>query len=139
MDDFATIASSPFVTGRNISVSFSLTLTWTGQQTNPKNHFIEFGSGQSIYGSAAAEYLGAIDKVNPEESLLAALSCYHMLSFLTIAEKMRLNMMSYIDHCEAKLGKNSQGRLAITQIKLSRDSPRSIGRGFLNRLPQPNT
>ncbi len=102
-------------------MSFSLKLTWTGQQENhnPKDHLIEFGSDQSLDGSAVTDYLGVSDKVNPEESLLAALSCCHMLSFLTIAQKMRLNVVSYVDHCEAKLGINSQGRTAITQIKLA--------------------
>ncbi|MCG9697245.1 OsmC family protein [Shewanella sp. Isolate11] len=102
-------------------MAFSLTLTWTGQFTgnNSKDHLIEFGSGQTLEGSAAADYLGADDRVNPEESLLAALSSCHMLSFLTIANKMRLNVVSYHDSCTAILGCNEQGRTAITQITLA--------------------
>lgn len=103
-------------------MSFSVTITWpqiTHQDQRSKDHLLDFASGQTIEGSAAPEYQGSHDKVNPEESLLSALTACHMLSFLTIAQKKRLEIHSYQDTASAVLGRNSLGRTAITEITLN--------------------
>ncbi|MCL1040755.1 OsmC family protein [Shewanella marisflavi] len=103
-------------------MSFSVTISWPqtrDQAQRSKDHQLDFASGQTLEGSAAPEYQGSQDKVNPEESLLSALAACHMLSFLTIAQKKRLEVISYQDCASAELGRNSQGRTAITQITLN--------------------
>ncbi len=107
-------------------MSFNIDLSWSPSNeplTEPQNfsrdHKIIFGSGQQIQGSSAPEYSGASDKVNPEESLLAALASCHMLTFLTIAHLKRLPIISYQDNAYAELGKNSAGRIFVSKIVLN--------------------
>lgn len=73
-------------------MSFNVNVTWRCATTATlpptdfcRDHHIVFGSGQAVHASSAAQYHGNADLVNPEESLLAALSSCHMLTFLTIA------------------------------------------------------
>ncbi|MEZ9596620.1 OsmC family protein [Shewanella sp. 10N.261.52.F9] len=106
-------------------MSFNINLSWsptdkpvTELQNFCRDHQITFGSGQQIQGSSAPEYKGSDDKVNPEESLLAALASCHMLTFLTIAHLKRLPILSYQDNAYAELGKNSKGQIFISKIVL---------------------
>ncbi|WP_144203367.1 OsmC family protein [Shewanella sp. KCT] len=91
----------------------------TGAKQISRDHQLSFASGQVVAGSAAPEYLGSQEKVNPEESLLSALAACHMLSFLTIVEKKRLTLLSYRDEARAELGRNEKGQMAITHIALT--------------------
>lgn len=104
-------------------MGFNLTVNW---QTSPaeegefcRDHSITFGSGQTIQASSAPEYKGNGQNVNPEESLLAALSSCHMLTFLAIAHLKRLPVTSYVDNATAELGKNDAGKLAVTKMVLN--------------------
>lgn len=104
-------------------MGFNLTVNW---QTSPaeegefcRDHNITFGSGQTIQASSAPEYKGNGQSVNPEESLLAALSSCHMLTFLAIAHLKRLPVTSYVDNATAELGKNDAGKLAVTKMVLN--------------------
>ncbi|ACJ30119.1 OsmC-like protein [Shewanella piezotolerans WP3] len=106
-------------------MSFNIDISWMASVTSAKepagfcrDHNIVFGSGQQVNASSAPEYSGNSAFVNPEESLLAALSSCHMLTFLTIAHLKRLPVVSYYDHAEAELGKNEQGKLFVNRITL---------------------
>ena len=59
-------------------MGFKLTVNWQSSPSEEgefnRDHEVKFGTGQSIQASSAPEYKGNADKVNPEESLLAALS-----------------------------------------------------------------
>ena len=107
-------------------MSFHINLSWRASD-EPANeptqfcrdHQISYGSGQQAQGSSAPEYNGSADKINPEESLLAALSSCHMLTFLTIAHLKRLPIISYQDNAYAELGKNSAGKIYVSKIVLS--------------------
>ncbi|KFZ38216.1 peroxiredoxin [Shewanella mangrovi] len=103
-------------------MSFHVTVSW---QSSPapegefnRDHQIHFGSGQQVGASSAPEYKGNSTLVNPEESLLAAISSCHMLTFLTIAHLKRLPVASYQDDPVAEIGKKESGKVAITHIKL---------------------
>ncbi len=104
-------------------MGFNLTVNWQASATEEgefcRDHSITFGSGQKINASSAPEYKGNEHFVNPEESLLAALSSCHMLTFLAIAHLKRLPVLSYVDEATAELGKSESGKLAITKIVLS--------------------
>jgi organic hydroperoxide reductase OsmC/OhrA len=56
--------------------------------------------------------------VDPEEALVAAVSSCHMLFFLSIAARRGHTVDSYIDHAVGLLGKNAQGKMAMTRITL---------------------
>jgi organic hydroperoxide reductase OsmC/OhrA len=87
-------------------------------ETYNRAHEIAFGSGITIPASSAPAYKGDADRVNPEESLLAALSSCHMLTFLAIAAKKKLTVDRYVDHATCVLGKDESGGLSVTEAIL---------------------
>jgi organic hydroperoxide reductase OsmC/OhrA len=84
----------------------------------PREHRWDFDGGPSVPASAAAAYAGGSGCVDPEEALVAALSGCHMLTFLAIAAKKQLVVMSYEDRPVGHLEKNADGKLAVTRIEL---------------------
>jgi organic hydroperoxide reductase OsmC/OhrA len=103
-------------------MSFKLTVNWQSSPSEDgefnRDHEVKFGSGQTIQASSASEYKGNADKINPEESLLAALSSCHMLTFLAIAHLKRLPVTRYVDNASADLGKNDAGKVAVVKMTL---------------------
>ncbi len=87
--------------------------------TYDRTHRITFEGGTIIESSAAKEYQGRKELSNPEELIAAALASCHMLTFLAVASRSHVMVDSYRDNAVAILGKNSQGKLAVTEIKLS--------------------
>jgi organic hydroperoxide reductase OsmC/OhrA len=57
--------------------------------------------------------------VDPEESFIASLSSCHMLWFLSIAAKRGFIVNEYLDKARGTMGKNPEGRVAITSVTLS--------------------
>lgn len=57
--------------------------------------------------------------VDPEEAFIAALSSCHMLWFLSIAAGKGYTVESYIDDAEGDLGKDPNGALAMTKVRLN--------------------
>ncbi len=86
--------------------------------TYDRTHTIRFDGGITIKGSSAPEYVGKKEYANPEEMLAAALSSCHMLTFLAIAAKSRLQVDKYEDDAVAELAKNSEGVLCVTKVLL---------------------
>jgi organic hydroperoxide reductase OsmC/OhrA len=104
-------------------MGFQLTVSWDNSvqvaDDFSRDHTITYGSGQVVQASSAPEYKGSEDKINPEESLLSALSSCHMLTFLAIAHLKRLPVASYVDDASADLGKTESGKLAVTKMILN--------------------
>ena len=86
-------------------------------QTYNRAHEWRFAA-TTVPASATKDYRGDIDRVNPEEALVAALSSCHMLTFLAIAAKRKLSLDSYSDDAVGWMEKNEAGRLAITRVTL---------------------
>ena len=84
----------------------------------PRDHDVRFERGQRITGSAAPAYFGSADGVDPEEMLVAALSSCHMLTLLAIAAKKGFTIDAYEDDALGTLGKNAEGRAAVTHVTL---------------------
>ena len=97
--------------------------------TFDRDHAVVFENGQSIAGSSAPAYFGNPDAANPETLLLAALASCHMLTFLAVAAKRGFPVATYHDKATATLGKNAQGRMAITRCVLN---PRIVFAGGKN-------
>ena len=98
-------------------------ITW--QRTSPDYTYLTYNrahewqfTGTTVPASAAKEYRGDPQRVNPEEALVAALSSCHMLTFLAIATKRKLSLDSYSDDAVGFMEKNEAGRLAITRVTL---------------------
>lgn len=103
-------------------MQYSSTVIWKRHSENfaPKTYnrtyHVHFPGGFSLEGSAAPEFLGNPQLPNPEELLLASLSSCFTLTFLYAAALKGL----IIDDCSVKveghLGKNANGKMAVTEI-----------------------
>ena len=82
-------------------------------------HQIKFNNEIIINGDAAPDWNGNKKNSNPEQALAAALSSCHMMTFLALAAKMNWPVSAYTDNAIATLGKNSKGKMAVTNIELN--------------------
>ena len=99
---------------------YPLTLSWTGNSLDTTyNRTATLSNDQkpSIPVSSAPEYTGNPACWNPEDLLGSALATCHMLTFLALCAKAKVEVMSYEDHAEAVLDTvNKVTR--ITQVHL---------------------
>ena len=103
----------------------SATVTWhlapraefTADNFN-KDHEWTFPGGDVVPASSSPFYGGVATRVNPEEAVIAGLSSCHMLTFLALAAKQGLKVLSYVDSAVGVLGRNADGRMALTEITL---------------------
>ena len=109
-------------------MQFDATVEWqrNGQdmlaQRYSRAHTWQFDGGLTIPASSSPLSvplpMSNADNVDPEEALVAAASSCHMLFFLSIAARRGHTVDSYHDHAIGLLGKDAQGKLAMTRITL---------------------
>ncbi|HAD44904.1 OsmC family protein [Alloalcanivorax sp.] len=87
-------------------------------ETFDRSHEWTFAGGEVVQASGSPEYFGTASRVNPDEAVIAATASCHMLTFLSIAAKQRLRVLSYVDRPHGVVEKNAEGRFAITRINL---------------------
>lgn len=103
---------------------FKATLKWKRNtddfsvKTYDRTHEVEFGGGSSLKLSAAPDYMGKAEFVNPEELFVSSLSSCHMLTFLYLAAMKGLTIDSYTDEAIGVLGKNAEGKMSVTKVTL---------------------
>lgn len=104
---------------------FSLSVAWhlkPGEEFKAgeynQDHDWTFTGGEVVPASGAANLGGSKDRVNPEEALIAATSSCHMLTFLAIAAKHGMKVMSYLDTPTGVVARGDGGIKAVTQITL---------------------
>jgi organic hydroperoxide reductase OsmC/OhrA len=83
-----------------------------------RNHVWRVGKNTEIEVSAAPEYRGDGERIDPEEALVASLSSCHMLTFLAIAARKRFGVETYEDEAVGHLTKNAEGKLWVSQVTL---------------------
>ncbi len=87
-----------------------------------RGHLWEFDGGARVSASASPDVvpapLSVASAVDPEEAFVASLSSCHMLWFLALAAKRGFVVEQYRDEAVGELGKNSDGRVAITRVTL---------------------
>lgn len=104
------------------------TLEWRRQsvdfdyRTYSRAHSLDFEGGIRVPASAAPANIPPTAKgaagVDPEQAFVASLSSCHMLWFLLLACKAKLVVDRYVDHASGFLGKNAEGREAMTRVTL---------------------
>ena len=101
-------------------------LTWTrgdsgfGYKEFPREHDWNFPeSGQSVRASAAPQFLGQPDCVDPEEAYTAALASCHMLTFLAIASMSGYVVDSYEDNAVGHLEKAEDGKPWLSRVVMN--------------------
>lgn len=108
-------------------MKYTSQLAWNrnGAEFTPKTysrtHNITFGGGISIEGSAAPEFLGKADLVNPEELFVASLSSCFMLTFIYLACTKKLVIDTYKAEAVGSLGKNAEGKMAMLEVIIKPD------------------
>jgi organic hydroperoxide reductase OsmC/OhrA len=85
-------------------------------------HSWEFDGGTVVAATASPHIVSPLwapeENVDPEEAFVASLASCHMLFFLAIAAKEGIQVESYEDNPFGTLGKNQQGKHAISRIVL---------------------
>ncbi|UWN50060.1 hypothetical protein ASALC70_02278 [Alcanivorax sp. ALC70] len=66
-----------------------------------RSHEWTFAGGEVVQASASPEFFGSANRVNPDEAVIAATASCHMLTFLSIAAKQHLKVLSYVDRPRA--------------------------------------
>lgn len=90
-------------------------------ETYSRSHSIDFGRGIRVAGNAAADNIPmtvAAAGVDPEQQFVASLSSCHMLWFLHLANRKKFVVERYVDEASGVLGKNAEGREAMTRVTL---------------------
>ena len=85
-------------------------------------HVWRFDGGVELRASSSPEVvplpLSDPSGVDPEEAFVASISSCHMLWFLSIAAQRKFVVDAYTDDAEGVMGKNSDGKTAITRVTL---------------------
>lgn len=82
-------------------------------------HEMRFNEGTIVVpASAAPAFKGDMDRVDPEEAFVAALSSCHMLTFLALCARKRLVVDSYDDDAVGVMEKGSDGKLWVSRVTL---------------------
>jgi organic hydroperoxide reductase OsmC/OhrA len=103
---------------------YRATTTWRRTSTDftyetyNRAHEVKFGGGEVVPWSAAPEFKGDADRVNPEEAYVASLSSCHMLTFLAIAARKRFVVDSYTDEASGVMEKNEVGKYWVSRVTL---------------------
>jgi len=87
-------------------------------ETYNRAHEVTFGGGEVVPWSAAPEFKGDADRVNPEEAYVAALSTCHLLTFLAIAARKRFIVDSYLDEATGVMERTPEGRFWVSKVTL---------------------
>jgi len=88
-----------------------------GQDPNPLNHRLGFGSGLALDASGAPQFKGDPGRVNPEELFVAALVSCQMLSYLTLAARGGIDVLAYEDAGRGTMT-IADKRMRFTEVEL---------------------
>ncbi len=92
-----------------------VSIQWGG---GAADHVWEFAPDVRVAASSAPDWGGSPGRADPEQALTAALASCHMLTFLAVAKKDGLTVLSYRDDARGILDRNEEGRWAVTRILL---------------------
>ena len=109
--------------------TYTATIRWsrTGEGDFTKGqysraHEWSFDGGAVVPASASPHVVPApwsdAAGVDPEEAFVASLSSCHMLFFLDLARRQGFTIEEYVDAAEGVLEKRSDGKMAMTRVRL---------------------
>lgn len=105
---------------------YSLTVRWTGNLGNgtssyreySRDHDVEIPGLPVLKGSADPTFRGDRSRYNPEQLLLTALAQCHMLSFLHVAVRHGVVVLSYEDDATGLMRLNRDGSGQFENVTL---------------------
>ena len=109
-------------------MNYTATIEWTRGEASftdlaySRRHRWRFDGGAVVPGSSSPHVVPVPHSdpsaVDPEEAFVASLSSCHMLWFLAIAAKKGFVVDAYEDEAAGVMARNSQRRLAMTEVVL---------------------
>jgi organic hydroperoxide reductase OsmC/OhrA len=103
-------------------------ITWTSDGSQfldgkySRAHRWSFDGGVEVEASASPSVVplpfSREDTVDPEEAFVAAISSCHMLTFLYLASKQGIDILSYHDRAVGIMEASTGGKLAVTLVTL---------------------
>lgn len=100
--------------------TYPLTLAWTGNTLDSaytRNATVTTAGKHPLAVSSAPEYAGDPARWNPEDLLGSALATCHMLTFLALCSKAKVEIVGYEDSAESVLDTVDKVT-RITQVRL---------------------
>ena len=105
---------------------YSTALTWTGNHGDGTARYEDYGreftvavDGKgTLHGSADPAFRGDASLLNPEDLLLVAISSCHMLSYLALCARHRINVLAYDDAATAVMELSADGGGKFTSATL---------------------
>jgi organic hydroperoxide reductase OsmC/OhrA len=105
---------------------FVASLAWTGNRGSGtsavraygRDHVVSVAGKPDLLGSAARVFHGDAARWNPEESLIAALSACHLLSYLYVAVQNGIVVESYVDEAAGTLVTTPDGGGRFREVVL---------------------
>lgn len=87
-----------------------------------RKHLLRFDGGLEIPGSSSPHVvplpMSDASAMDPEEAFVSSLASCHMLWFLSIAAKRKFCIDRYFDAATGVMGKNEEGKMAMTVVTL---------------------
>jgi organic hydroperoxide reductase OsmC/OhrA len=110
-------------------MSYQVTVSWQKKSDEAfvDNHYSrvhtwKFDGGIEVAASSSPHVvplpMSSEAAVDPEEAFIASISSCHMLWFLSIAAEENYIVERYEDQAEGILGKDAEGKLAMTKVTL---------------------
>ncbi|MBK7945299.1 MAG: OsmC family protein [Flavobacteriales bacterium] len=102
---------------------YTLDLLWRGDHTRTyesytREHLITIQGKSELRATADPMFRGDGALHNPEDLLLAALSGCHLLTYLALCARARINVLSYRDQAEGTLQLTKDGGGHFTEVIL---------------------
>ena len=106
--------------------SYAVSVTWQGNRgtgtsdykSYGREHLVTAEGKPSIEGSADRAFRGSVQRWNPEELLLAALSQCHLLSYLHVAASHGIVVTDYVDAASGVMEQTHDGGGHFTSATL---------------------
>lgn len=105
---------------------YTIALEWTGNRgvgtsdyrSYGRDHVVAAAGKHPIDGSSDRAFRGDVDRWNPEELLLAALSQCHLLSYLHVAASHGVIVVGYTDNAVGTMEQTADGGGHFTSVTL---------------------
>lgn len=98
-------------------------LSWQGDntldyKTYARQHRIAIDGKPAVDLTADVAFRGEAQKHNPEDLFVMALSSCHMLSYLALCAKYRINVLAYEDEATGTMQEDNRGGGRFTEVVL---------------------
>lgn len=101
-----------------VTVEWAATSDPFSYEQYTRDHVWIFENGLQVAASAAPQFLGSPDYVDPEEAFVASIASCHMLTFLAICARAGVIVQSYRDDAVCFLERDAQNILRVTRVVL---------------------